>query len=387
MMKPHTKVFSESEKGMVLVIIILVVSVLLLIGTSATMSTNTDLRISANYKSSVDALYVAEAGIQRALAYLRTGADINTSLTGGTPAGTLFGGSQNLSSGTYTVVLTNNTDDAGGASNDTDNKVVVTSTGTAEGGGKKIIEVVYYKPNPPGVRGAVTANYTVGTLGTMEVDGRNHDINGNLIGGSDSLLGVSAGSTVTEGGASTIGGETPSGILVAPTKTGGFGPPATGWASACEQNATWTKYTSPDSALGLPEGTLKSIALSGVGGSRYVTDPSALSAPLSGVTYVELPTGTTWHPPDFGVSSGILVVHNSTLNAQIENTNGGTFKGIMISDDCTHIHNSFIGAVINLSPALGNCIGNGDGSVKYSKAAVINALSAVWIQRSWREVY
>jgi hypothetical protein len=382
----------RNEKGIALVVALVILAVIVLAGAIAIMRSTTDLGISANLKAGNEALYVAEAGLERAKAYLKTVTNIDSVLTtnGGMPFGLIpvsFGG------GAYSVVVTNNTGDAGGASHDSDNKIVVTSTGTSAGGGKRVIEAVFIKPiiTPPGIRGAVTANYNVGTLGTMTVDGRDHDMDGNLITPATGLLGVSSRGAITEGGNSTIGGMTSSGTAVAPTKTGTFGPPATGWASACEQNASWTAPTTPDAVLGWPAGTLKKIAQSGAAGSRYVTNPASLTLPLSGVTYVEPASGSVWEGVDFGNSTGILIVHNSASNAIMQNTNAGTFKGIVIVDDLIHVHNTIIGAAINLTsdPSAGNCIGNGTGSILYSQTAVANALNAVaqWTLTSWREVY
>jgi hypothetical protein len=382
----------QNERGIALVVALIILTVLVLVGAIAIMTSTTDLNISANYKAGNEALYVAEAGLERARAYLKTVTNMDSVLTtnGGMPFGLT---PVSFGSGTYSVVVTNNTGDAGGASHDSDNTVVVTSTGTSTGGGKRVIEAVFIKPttNPPGIRGAVTANYNVGTLGTMVVDGRDHDIDGNLITPATGMLGVSSRGAITEGGNSTIGGMAPDGTAITPTKTGTFGPPATGWATACEQNASWTAPATPDAALGWPEGTLKKIAQSGAAGSRYVTNPASLTMPLSGVTYVELPSGGVWEAIDFGNSTGILIVHNSTTNAIMQNTNSGTFKGIVIVDDLIHVHNDVIGAAINLTsnPSAGSCIGNGTGNILYSQTAVANALNLVsqWTMASWREVY
>ncbi len=380
----------KNEKGIVLVVALIMLTVLILLGTTAIMTSSSDLKISSNFVSGTQAFYVADAGMERAKISLNAVTDINTVLASGVLG---FGSSVSFGGGAYSVVVANNAGDAGGASTDTDSYVVVTSTGTSAGGGKRVLEAVFYKPvvNPPGIRGAVTANYNVGTLGTMVVDGRDHDIDGNLLGGTTSLLGVSSKGDITEGGNSMIGGEAPDGTLVAPTKTGSFGPPATGWAESCERNATWTAPLTPDAALGWPEGTLKRIAQSGYGGSQYTTNPSTLTLPFSGVTFVEIPAGQDWQAVDFGESSGILIVHNNTRNAVIENTNQGRFKGVILADDYVHVHNQIIGAVVNLTtnPSAGNCIGNGTGSVLYSKTAVDNALNAVaqWTRVSWREVY
>ncbi len=139
------------------------------------------------------------------------------------------------------------------------------------------------------------------------------------------------------------------------------------------------------------EGTLKTIAQSGRKGSQYVTDPSQLTLPLSGVTYVELPPGEIWGDTevvDFGNGSGILVVHNAATNAAIKNLNYGSFKGVIIADDLVHIHNRILGGIVTLTPAPseGNCIGNGTGDVFYSSQAVAAAAVGVGptiLQQSW----
>jgi Tfp pilus assembly protein PilX len=59
------------EKGMVLVVALLLISVLLLLGTTAVMTSTTDMKISTNYKTGNQAFYVAEAGIEEARARLK----------------------------------------------------------------------------------------------------------------------------------------------------------------------------------------------------------------------------------------------------------------------------------------------------------------------------
>ena len=55
------------EKGMVLVVGLLLIVVLMMIGTTAVMTSTTDMKISGNYKTSNQAFYAAEAGINEAL--------------------------------------------------------------------------------------------------------------------------------------------------------------------------------------------------------------------------------------------------------------------------------------------------------------------------------
>jgi hypothetical protein len=61
----------ENEKGIVLVAAILLVAILALFGTVAVITTSTELIISKNHKTSVQARYVAQAGTEEARARLR----------------------------------------------------------------------------------------------------------------------------------------------------------------------------------------------------------------------------------------------------------------------------------------------------------------------------
>jgi Tfp pilus assembly protein PilX len=62
------------ERGMVLVVSLLMVAVILLLGTTAFLTTSTDMKISANYKTGNEAFYISEAGIEEARGRLRGGA-------------------------------------------------------------------------------------------------------------------------------------------------------------------------------------------------------------------------------------------------------------------------------------------------------------------------
>ncbi len=226
---------------------------------------------------------------------------------------------------------------------------------------------------PDAIRGGVTANSDVRTLGNLLIDGREHTIDGVLIPNSGTLS-ISSFGSYTQSGSSDAGG----------TAVGTDYPPANPADPATiEESADWGSDGFPDTpdkvmggaSNGYPEGTLKSIALSGFDGSQWVTTPAALTFPLSGVTYVELPSGGEWGPVEFGgVSKGILVVHNAAGNAKIRNINTGTFKGLIIADDIEKIHTDIIGGVVSLTTSpTGNCIGNGSGQILYSSEAVKQA--------------
>ena len=54
------------EKGMSLIVVLALIAILTLAGTTAVITTTTDIKISGNYKTSVQSFYTAEAGIERA---------------------------------------------------------------------------------------------------------------------------------------------------------------------------------------------------------------------------------------------------------------------------------------------------------------------------------
>ena len=238
---------------------------------------------------------------------------------------------------------------------------------------EKALSIVYFDPwafgfLPPNVLAAITTNNDVQTLGTLDVDGRNYDIDAILVPNTGTYA-VWTTSELDRKGASELG-STESGIDNAPAKVED--------ETVRLENQTYPGGVFPNTpdlvmggdTNGYPPGTLKSVAISGDGGSQYVTDPSTLTYPLSGVTYVELPSGDSWN--DMTLSgTGVLVVHNSATNAIMKNMYGN-FTGLIIADDIIHIHGIILGAVIALtpSPSEGNCIGNGEGSILFSREAI-----------------
>ena len=225
------------------------------------------------------------------------------------------------------------------------------------------------------INSAITGNSNIKTLGDMIVDGRDHDLNGNVIPNNGTWAIVTT-QTYVQGGNTFLGGTPLTGIDIAPTRTG--------WEPVVLDNYVWpgTYPTTPEevlggSAAGLPPGFFKGIAISGYNGSQYTTDPSTLNFPLSGVTYVELPSGTEWNPADLGTTGmGILIVHNDDRSALMQNLNCSLFRGLIIVDDLMHIHTDVIGAIFVLTenPMAGNCIGNGTGNVMFSRQALDEAL-------------
>lgn len=233
---------------------------------------------------------------------------------------------------------------------------------------------------PEVIRGAFTANDILNnTISDMVIDGRDHDINGNLV-STKGVMGVSTSVGFVNTQNAAIGGTDANGVNHAPAYPQD--------PSIIEQNYNWGgKFPSnPDAALGYTDGKLKAIAQSGIGGSQYVTNPANLHYPLKGVTYVELPNNGIWDirnvaPNNLGTNpGGILIVHNAQGNARVRDlkTVGEVtpFKGIVIADYAFHLHIDIIGAILLLSNQLERtavCNGNAGHSIKYSNDAVKQA--------------
>jgi hypothetical protein len=265
----------------------------------------------------------------------------------------------------------------------------IVSIGTAEFGSSLAYSETstvwaWYPPamKPITSRALVTMNGPNDGNGNIILDAREHDYNGNLIAGQGTYAVWSTG-TFTPSGSLAWGGTT-AGIDFAP------GSPSGGSPLAIAQNQVYPGGypTTPDSAAGGPamgyeEGTLKSVAQMGVLGSQYVTDPTKLKFPLQGVTYVEMPDNppkNIWSSANI-TGTGILVVHNSKGNAVIDNLAtppGEVFKGIIMSDDITHMHLDLLGIVISFTKnPTGNVIGNGSSRIRYSTDAVLRAAKAL----------
>ncbi|MBI4548296.1 MAG: hypothetical protein HY707_09970 [Ignavibacteriae bacterium] len=262
-----------------------------------------------------------------------------------------------------------------------DNDAVwIISTGIAEHGNSQetraLSKAYVYIPDafvPLAVKALITANGPIASNGTLIIDAREHTATGTLI-SNQGTYAIWTSSTFIQGGSSDIGGTADS-IDYSPSN-----PVNPAVVKTLQVPST---PQTPDSALGgaanrYSEGTLKAIAQSGVGGSQYVTDPTRLTYPLRGVTYVELPTESgenIWGPADLR-GSGVLIVHNSAKNAVLENSNWGTFTGLVMVDDMVHFHAIIIGAIIifTQSPSEGNVIGNGNGTFLYSNEAIRNAI-------------
>jgi len=240
---------------------------------------------------------------------------------------------------------------------------------------------------PSVIRGAWTANANLNnTISNMYIDGRDHDLNQNLI-PTTGKFGVSTSTVFTNVENAAIGGtnnfiDYPMTFPEVP--------------EVIEEFYDWGGNfpESPDEALGLPEGTLKEAAKTGEYGSQYLLDPpkvkignkwfiDGLTYPLSGVTYIELTNSSSVGLMlEQNGNSGIVVVHRDNGNSRISGvkyddaTSDGLLTGLLITDYSFHHHINILGGVIQLSPDLEtskNCNGNADHWVYYSSEAISNA--------------
>lgn len=209
---------SRAERGtilpltlMILLILASLVSALLALGV-------TEPQIAANLLRGSQALFAAEAGVERAFAQMLATQDPNdftinftNFITAGFPAGTMFtdvaiGGS------TYTVTALDNNDGDGNLAADADSAVFLSSTGTAPGGATRTIRTLVTSRYD--FKDAVVTNGDLSLSGSGCVQGSRGGVHSNsnltVSGGSGMEIDQHATATVnyTESGSPQIGGQT-----------------------------------------------------------------------------------------------------------------------------------------------------------------------------------
>jgi len=236
---------------------------------------------------------------------------------------------------------------------------------------------------PPVIRGAWTANANLNnTISDMFIDGRDHDLNLNLL-PTTGKFGVSTSTAFTNVENAAIGGT--NNFVDYPMTFPEV-------AEVIEENYNWDGGfpESPDAILGYPEGTLKTAALSGEYGSQYLLNPPlsgkylvGLTYPISGVTYIEITNGKDYEIElQQNGNSGILVFHNDDRTSRVKgvkfdkDNSDGLLTGLLVTDYSFHHHIDILGGVLQLSPNLEtskSCSGNKDHWVYYSSESISNA--------------
>ncbi len=193
----------SNQNGIALVAGLLLMVVLTLLSFVAIKWASQDITQTKNYATTIQATYIAEAGINKALDYFNytvTGASpgevdngfddelSDNELNGSSwPAGTFNGIGIGADGGTYTVTVTDNNDGDGILTADVDNSVILTSTGTISGTTVSI-EAVIHRP-------LFKSEHALLSEGDVTVSG------GSNISGTNGS--VHTNSSYTESGAST----------------------------------------------------------------------------------------------------------------------------------------------------------------------------------------
>ena len=333
--------FYTAETGSAMVFVMVLSFIAMIMISSFFFTSRYTIKKGGNRRIKVDVLNIAEAGKEEALAVLR-----NRSFNPWANQDTVLFSDKAFSSGTYTVrCLANSGIDT----------IHIISTGVI-GSDSITIDVIASMHDPDSwrkwVKGAITARTAVDLLGNIEVDGRDYDTTGGPTGTLHSpvggIYGVSSGGAVNAGGSSEIGGQT-----TAPTA------PKIAGVTVEEYIDTTGYPTTPEEVLGLPPGAL----------DIYKTS-SCPSSSFHGIVYTDKAC-------DF--AGGILICHNNTGTASLENYHGN-FKGLIIADEDKHINGgaTILGAIIFLGKTTGgNCIGNGGAVIHYSSKMLDNVTSTL----------
>lgn len=197
----------RDEKGMILVVSLMMISALLLLGTTAVMTSTTDMKINSNYKTSTQALYIAEAGIEVARGQLRNlggstlsqilaaRAGANLSLSSSTDSANFYANrafvtddlpyvpQTSFGGGTYRVYLTNAATLTGVSPvetvtslTDTDLRVTLTSFGQGPNNSLVVVQEVVKQLTLPPLPGAIilpgpSVTFNGGNSNASGVDG------------------------------------------------------------------------------------------------------------------------------------------------------------------------------------------------------------------------
>jgi len=344
-----------SESGSALIAVLVAVVMILGVATVTMVEGLFNARHTDLSRKIIMASEAAEAGMAAGILNLQQDDDNDGSTSG------------DISDSAYAVTLDSKVGDT----------YTLTSAGVYQGVTKQIRSIAIRQSaviTPEDHPGAITANSPVATLGTIEVDGRDHDENGNLT-GAPGTYGISTTSTVSIGGSSTVGGN-------------GEAPGGAETGSNREENAVWPDGfpTSPDAYLGLPDGTLKAYAqaqgtyfVTGATAQSWINNNVAQWAAGGVIFYLELPSGGKMQPVDWVVGlntkPSLFICHNATNDSILKNLHG-EFKGLVLSDYITHINGTamVVGGIASFADdAVGNTYGTGNAEILFS-ATVLSQL-------------
>ncbi len=182
------KALLKNERGVVMVISLMILTLLIGAGVGAIVSTQTDLKTSGNLKTVTQAFYLATAGIERGKQKVMDSAANPPNPSGET---------QSLSSGSYTISFNDNV-----KISNLEGKTKILSTGTL-GTASNTIEALVTKTyqlsdGAISIRGTDGDSSFVGN--SFLVDGRDYDpVTGALVAGAKSQYGITVPNSTLEG--------------------------------------------------------------------------------------------------------------------------------------------------------------------------------------------
>ena len=136
----------KDTKGLVLFMSIAMMTIFLFFLSASLYLARVDTKITANLKMATQALEVADAGLQHALALIPVGSDFNGELACGPPCTLVPNTSFPTGSGfSYTVTVDNDPVDGSGTPNDTNNTILLASTAGGPAGVTKTVEAYVHR--------------------------------------------------------------------------------------------------------------------------------------------------------------------------------------------------------------------------------------------------
>lgn len=364
----------NNENGMVLLVAILIMSALILLGTTAVIESQTDMRIAGNYKTSAMSLYAAEAGVEEARARLKgdftpTGSMIVDSAPTDPAWATTVSSLQ--STITYAVTIVHKTSSGnvlywGDTNNDGkyeinttttppngQNIYLVTSTAT-DANASKTLEVNMMKLPP------ITTPAALYVEASTSIQGTSTYINGNDSCGSSNKPGIAttlSASTVSSTGHPTVSGTTSSSWSV----TGGstdmdVDAMIDNWKDVADYSYS---LTSSATHTGMNWGTPTAGALQ--------SDPSSCSE--SHVVYYNM------HGSDIKLAGGSSGCGILLVDGDLELQGGFNWNGLIIVSGSVTItgggSKNMTGSVVAGGSAEADLVG-GNANIVYCSTAINN---------------
>ncbi len=390
----NTKPLTD-ERGVVLVVALLLIAVLAILGTTAVLNSTTDMKISSNYKTANEAFYIAEAGAERAREILRAATADGTT----TPVSSLLsailaarvGGDGNLTdsdnfanfyanedwvsddvpyvantnfgSGFYRVYLTNanGSTDTVTSTTDTDEEVTLTSFGFGPNNSRAVVQIKVRKVATPDLPGAIVlpgpnVTCTVGSSGAQKIDGGTKP---------GVAVGTDASKSSVESGTSK-----PANITGAPSgiEKVTIGAP---WNSKADLLALYEALKSVATCIG------SSCAIGSSASDIVVIDGTASYTGNSNGSGILVVNGNLTLGGNISFEGLILVLGNGSLTR--EGSGNGTISGSIVTAN-TNTTDSSLGV-----PTY-HTDGGGTSDIKYNSSSLFNSIkSSPFIKSSWRQ--